>query len=121
MQKKFGHIVVLLFLPLIVLFQFGQTNFVHYHITEDGNLISHSHPYQLPSGEDGASNPGHNHSNSELIFYGSLDGAFNEAPSLLVLEAIYTNEIVNDNLRIDFLIDTSRHSAGLFFRGPPMA
>lgn len=121
MKNRIGHIILLTYLPLIVLFQFGQSSFVHFHITEEGKVVSHSHPYQIPSEEDGTSNPGHNHSNSELIVLGSIDGAFNESPDPLVLDGILINVVKNDNLVREYLARPKHIFKSHFFRGPPCA
>lgn len=77
MVIKVRHIVLQLLLPLIVIFQFGQANFIHFHVSENGKVIAHSHPYQIQDNEEeGKPSPGHHHSNSELALLQFIDGIF---------------------------------------------
>ena len=119
MRIRIGHIILCALLPLIVLYQYGQSNFVHYHVCEDGKVIEHSHPYQIPLSNEDPLGPGHNHSSSELILLSGFDGAFDSSPLCLQLTGILVNVVEDDYQLTKLAVIPQRYFTTALFRGPP--
>jgi hypothetical protein len=59
----------ILFLGLLLMLYLNQSLFVHSHVSTNGSIITHAHPYGGESESNGAH---HQHSMSELSFWGLL-------------------------------------------------
>lgn len=112
------------FLVTLILFAIGWVNFnisffSHYHVTEDGMLIIHAHPYHK---KDTQSNPypNHVHTKSELI----LLAITIQTSAILILYFLY-NFLVNKNKRLKQFTTFVINPKHLFCykisrRGPPL-
>ena len=118
MKAKFEHIILLLAIPLIIGFQFGQSNFSHYHTLKNGKVIKHSHPYKT-NGKAG-SIPKHNHSSSELMLLQLFDGNFSAEFQTVNTDDI-TPKYLDDKLPIfEYQFYSFSKKNRFLLRGPPV-
>jgi Mn2+/Fe2+ NRAMP family transporter len=92
-QINIKNAAVLLIIGLLGILVANQTLYVHSHITSDGRVITHAHPYN--ESEDSAPYKSHQHSKSEFIFLKSLQILFfTFFASLLLFNISYQVKIV---------------------------
>jgi len=63
--RKYSNLFFIIIFLLFVWFNFNTFYFAHFHITEDGRLISHAHPYQKNTNTNNI--PDHTHTKNELF------------------------------------------------------
>ncbi len=70
-SKKWHKLLVIIALPAIMFLYFNQSANWHYHITEDGFIVEHAHPFannMIP----GTPFQDHEHSDAEYLFLAEM-------------------------------------------------
>ncbi|HKK63518.1 MAG TPA: hypothetical protein VJ951_13215, partial [Bacteroidales bacterium] len=82
-MKQLAKIVTFSIVPLLVFMLINQSVNLHYHKSDEGVVISHSHPYAKSdnSGEDPYSH--HKHTKSQFFILAQLTSGF--APLIIFL------------------------------------
>jgi hypothetical protein len=121
MREDIKHLALIILLPLVVIFQFGQANFLHFHVAGNGKVVAHSHPYQIQDGEaEGKPSPGHHHSNSELLGLQFFDGSFITGFDIVCCNAKVKRFEVKLIVQACVRIISSDYNNSSYQRGPPL-
>ncbi|MBI9065761.1 MAG: hypothetical protein JEZ09_00635 [Salinivirgaceae bacterium] len=117
MSLEKRHILLVLIIPLIVLFQFWQSNFRHSHTIENGIVVEHSHPSKSSNSSPFSTN--HHHSKSEFISIAGFSANFTNIQSVVCLNDI-TIPCIEIKKEVDYKADIPfKHYLSILFRGPP--
>lgn len=76
-------VIVLLFLGLIGGYLFNSTFFLHTHLSSNGKITQHAHPFKKSS-EDQKSLPKHNHTCSDFLVIDNSSLLFNSVNEVLI-------------------------------------
>jgi len=117
---KGTHIVLQFLLLLVVLFQFVQISFVHYHTSTDGRVFAHAHPYNTEDKNDsGNSGSNHNHSNKEIAFFQLFDGLFLNNAEFMNLNSLIVDFPKEQNSTYQSVFTSVEYLNQTLLRGPP--
>lgn len=94
----------------------GQTSFVHYHMGNNGKLVSHSHPYKIPVNK---SNSGHSHTAAELLIFSLFDGGLPDFMELMSIREIVVNVLQFEYNSYVIQSSNSYYHNKTIPRGPP--
>ena len=119
MKSRILHIkqkiIILLFLSLIGGFIFNSTFFLHTHLSSNGKITQHAHPFKKSS-EDQKSLPKHNHTCSDFLVIDASSLLFNLVNEVL----IKPTECLISELKVYQSYDyTDYYYTSLNSRGPP--
>jgi hypothetical protein len=73
-------LLLLVIFPLFLM-QFSNTAFRHRHVTPDGQMVEHAHPFRSNSEKSG---PGHQHTERELLLFTVIS----DSPLILLFPAM---------------------------------
>lgn len=96
-QKNIPTKSIAVFLIIIVgIFALNEYFYIHKHISKDGNVVIHAHPYN--KSQDSRQNRSHEHSAGDLVFLASLE-SFLPAAITIFIAVITSVTIIYNELR----------------------
>ncbi len=116
MKKRFAHIVILALIPFVAFMEYSLTSFQHYHVTEDGLIVCHSHPYNSGEGQHGS----HEHKTCDLAGFKVFDPLLlNLSEGFVFKERLPRQVYVLRSVLSDPSV-AERHLYYPILRGPPV-
>ncbi len=85
-RKKILQVAASLLIMVFVLQVFNKTFYLHTHITEQGNIVTHAHPYNKNTDSEPVKS--HSHTRDQLLVISSFDFLFPVIFLFLVLLGI---------------------------------
>lgn len=118
---RYLHIDKVISLILLCGFTFLSYNEVanfHTHITIDGRIVSHSHPYNNSKNDNGKAN--HNHSNVQFVQFDKLGHQFLGSIYFDLAEEIFAIRKTDDVSPDESKCHKNQHLLLNQFRAPPI-
>jgi hypothetical protein len=117
--RKIKKIILLLAMPLVLWLFFNQVAYRHYHITGQGIVVEHSHPFKNNS-QPGTPFQRHQHSDFEYSILAQLSNIFTTLVLLIVLGIFFKSR----HLTVNFFYQKDFYPSDYCFiqplRGPPV-
>lgn len=120
MNKSRKYISLMVLLPAILLLQFVQVGYVHYHRLDNNSLVKHAHVYNKTVDSDQTNKENHSHSSDEIALLSFFDiSSINDFVGSISIEAPvfhYKNDAVSCvPSKVKQIVSTYQ------LRGPPIA
>ena len=120
--QRYSKVVLLILIPAIVWLIFNSIYYRHLHLSSNGIVISHAHPFSHSEGNE-ASTPfsSHEHSELELVLYDVVSNLIIPTLVVLFISLVYYN-YVKDKLNILFREKLIKQELFVLqeYRGPPI-
>ena len=106
-----SRVIAILLIFIVGIFALNEYLYIHKHISKDGTVVIHAHPYN--KSQDAGQNKSHEHSSGDLVFLGNIQTFLPAATLIFTAELVstiitYQEQEIADHYQTVFLNNQER-------------